>query len=64
MRFFLNTGTDDIRNVMCENGSSSEHDDKIWADGNAPATLIDGDLSPEFYTHGEAVIARSHLPDV
>jgi hypothetical protein len=38
-------------------------EDKIWTDGNAPATLIDGDKSTDFYTLGEAVIAWAHLPE-
>jgi hypothetical protein len=37
-------------------------EDKVWADGNQPATLIDGDKSTDFFTLGEAVIAREHLP--
>ena len=44
-------------------GRQASSDDKIWADGNKPATLIDGDKSTDFYTLGEAVIAHAHLPD-
>jgi hypothetical protein len=38
-------------------------EDKLRADGNAPATLVDGDNSTNYYTLGEAVIAREHLPE-
>jgi hypothetical protein len=44
-------------------GAEMSSEGKIWADGNAPATLIDGDKSTDFYTLGEAVIARDHLPE-
>jgi hypothetical protein len=40
-----------------------DNKDKIFVDGNQPATLIDGDKSIECLTLGEAVIALDHLPE-
>ena len=40
-----------------------DNEDKIYVDGNQPATLIDGDKSTDCLTLGEAVIARDNLPE-
>jgi hypothetical protein len=36
--------------------------DKIYADASQPATLIDGDISIDCPTLGEAVVALDNLP--
>ena len=36
--------------------------DKIYADASQPATLIDGNVSIDYRTLGEAVVALDNLP--
>jgi hypothetical protein len=40
----------------------SGEEDKIYADASQPATLIDGDISIDCPTLGDAVVALDNLP--
>ena len=40
----------------------SAEEDKIYADASQPATLIDGDVSIDCLTLGDAVVALDNLP--
>ncbi|MGY8683893.1 hypothetical protein Q2941_39890 [Bradyrhizobium sp. UFLA05-153] len=41
----------------------SGKEDKIYADANQPATLIDGDETIDCPTLGDAVVALDNLPE-
>ena len=41
----------------------SGEEDKIYADASQPATLIDGDISIDCPTLGDAVVALDNLPE-
>ena len=41
----------------------SGEEDKIYADANQPATLIDGDILIDCPTLGDAVVALDNLPE-